>query len=139
MSKSEKKSEAGAHVAKADVRHRYQVAEFADFTRREVGPDGTEQLKPRIAVLTPAGGGKQVQAYVPGNLDAPLEVGTMVMCRPYDKGGNKEASPVKFRITNVIDAASESDALSAAQNAQLAGRIGAEATPMDRQEADTRR
>ena len=139
MSKSGKKNEAGEHVAKADVRHRYQVAEFADFTRREEGPDGAEEFKPRIAVLTPVGGGKQVQAYVPGNLDAPLEVGSTVMCRPYDKGGNKDGSPVKFRITNVIEAGSESDALSAVQNAQLAGRAGAEATSMERQEAGPRR
>lgn len=141
MSKSAKKNEAGEHVAKADVRHRYQVAEFADFTRREEGPDGTEQFKPRIAILTPAGGGKQVRAYVPGNLDATLEVGSMVMCRPYDKGGNKEGAPVKFRITNVVEPGSESGTFTAAQNAQLAGRTGAEAPTMsmDRQEDATRR
>jgi ribosomal protein S12 len=132
MSKSGKKNEAaGDHVAKADVRHRYKITEFADFTRREVKPDGTEKLMPRVAVLSPMNGGKQVRAYVPGNLDEPVEVGSVVMCRPHDKPNKGDGPPVKFRITNVVGAGSGSgsgsDTLSAAQNAQLAGATEARA------------
>lgn len=128
MSKSSKKNEGnGEHVAKSDVRHRYKVTEFADFTRRETKPDGTEKLMPRVAVLSPMNGGKQVRAYVPGNLDEPLEVGSVVMCRPHDKPNKGDGPPVKFRITNVVGAGSGADTLSSAQNAQMAGSAGASA------------
>jgi len=83
MSKSGKKPEGSdTHVAKADVRHKYEVTELADFTRRETKSDGTDVLMPRVAVLTPVDGGKQVRAYVPGNLGEPLALGCIVMCRP---------------------------------------------------------
>lgn len=137
MSKSGKKNEGGDHVAKSDVRHRYKVTEFADFTRREMKPDGSEKLMPRVAVLTPMNGGKQVRAYVPGNLDEPLEVGSVVMCRAHDKPNKGDGPPVKFRITNVVGAGG-SDTLSAEQNAQLAGRAPAGATPMEQREAAPR-
>jgi hypothetical protein len=138
MSKSSKKNEGNSeHVAKSDVRHRYKVTEFADFTRREMKPDGSEKLMPRVAVLTPMNGGKQVRAYVPGNLDEPLEVGSVVMCRPHDKPSKGDGPPVKFRITNVVGAGAGdgSDTLSAAQNAQLAGRATAGAAPMEQRQA----
>lgn len=139
MSKSGKKNEGGDHVAKSDVRHRYKVTEFADFTRREMKPDGSEKLMPRVAVLTPMNGGKQVRAYVPGNLDEPLEVGSVVMCRAHDKPNKGDGPPVKFRITNVVGAGAAdtggADTLSAAQNAQLAGRATAGAAPMEQREA----
>lgn len=139
MSKSGKKSQGNTeHVAKADVRHKYKVAEFSDFSRHETGPDGTEKMVPRVAVLTPEGGGKQVRAYVPGNLDGQLEVGSVVMCRPHDKPNKGDGPPIKFRITNVVDG-SESGTLTPAQNAQMAGRAGAEARPMADQRADARR
>ena len=134
MSKSSKKNEGGGeHVAKSEVRHRYKVTELADFTRRETKPDGTEKLMPRVAVLTPMNGGKQVRAYVPGNLDEPVEVGTVVMCRAHDKPTKGDGPPVKFRITNVLGsgAGAASDTMSAAQNAQLAGRATAGAMPME--------
>jgi ribosomal protein S12 len=139
MSKSGKKTNAAnaEHVAKSDVRHKYKVAEFADFTRRETKPDGSEKMMPRVAVLTPMNGGKQVRAYVPGNLDEPLEVGSVVMCRPHDKPTKGDGPPVKFRITNVV-LAGEPDTLSAAQNAQFADRAPAGASPMDQREAARR-
>lgn len=128
MSKATKKNEgSGEHVAKSDVRHRYKVTEFADFTRRETKPDGTEKLMPRVAVLSPMNGGKQVRAYLPGNLGEPVEVGSVVMCRPHDKPNKGDGPPVKFRITNVVGAGSGSGTLSAAQNAQMAGSVGASA------------
>jgi hypothetical protein len=140
MSKSGKKKNEGGgeHVVKSDVRHKYQVTELVDFSRRETRPDGTEKMMPRVAVLTPAGGGKQVRAYVPGNLDGPLEVGSMVMCRPHEQHANAEGPPVKFRITNVID--NDAEAMTAAQNAEFgAGKTGAGAPARDRQEAGVRR
>ena len=139
MSKSGKKNDgSGDHVAKSDVRHRYKVTEFADFTRREAKPDGTEKLMPRVAVLTPMNGGKQVRAYVPGNLDEPLDVGSVVMCRPHDKPNKGDGPPVKFRITNVVGAGGASDPLSAAQNAQIGDRVPAGATAMEPSEASRR-
>jgi hypothetical protein len=139
MSKSGKKNAGAAeHVAKSDVRHRYKVAEFDDFTRREVKPDGGEKLMPRVAVLTPMNGGKQVRAYVPGNLDEPLEVGSVVMCRPHDKPNKGDGPPVKFRITNVLGAHTGDDTLSPAQNAQFANRAPAGASPLEQHEAARR-
>lgn len=141
MSKSGKKNEGnGEHVAKSEVRHRYKVTEFADFTRREMKADGSEKLMPRVAVLTPMNGGKQVRAYVPGNLDEPLEVGSVVMCRAHDKPNKGDGPPVKFRITNVVGAGSGAgqDTLSAAQNAELANRAPAGATPLEQREAARR-
>ncbi|MBS2534022.1 hypothetical protein KGQ20_14705 [Catenulispora sp. NF23] len=140
MSKSGKKTEGNAeHVAKSDVRHRYKVTEFADFTRREMKPDGTEKMMPRVAVLTPMNGaGKQVRAYVPGNLDAPLEVGSVVMCRPHDKPNKGDGPPVKFRITNVVEAGTGGDGtLTAAQN-QLASRTATGAIAMEPSESARR-
>ena len=139
MSKSGKKNEnTTEHVAKSDVRHKYKITEFADFTRREVKPDGTEKLMPRVAVLTPMNGGKQVRAYVPGNLDEPLEVGSVVMCRPHDKPNKGDGPPVKFRITNVVGGAATQDTLSAAQNAQIGNRAPAGAMAMEPSEASRR-
>ncbi len=129
MSKSGKKSEGSdTHIAKADVRHRYEVTEFADFTRRETKSDGTEQLMPRVAVLTPVGGGKQVRAYMPGNLDEPVVIGCIVMCRPYEQKGKNDGPPVKFRVTNVLESrGAQSDAgdvFTATQNAQAGTGVG---------------
>lgn len=138
MSKSSKKNEGGDHVAKSDVRHRYRITEFADFTRRETKPDGTEKLMPRVAVLSPMNGGKQVRAYVPGNLDEPVEVGSVVMCRAHDKPTKGDGPPVKFRITNVLGGALTQDTLSAAQNAQIGSSVGAGATAMQPSEASQR-
>jgi len=139
MSKSGKKHEGeSAHVAKADVRHRFQVKELEDFSRKETGPDGSEKLMPRIAVLTPVDGGKQVRAYVPGNLTEPLEVGAIVMCRPHEQHTNAEGPPVKFRITNVVDAGADSGAMTSQQNAEFAGRVPSEAKQMGRREAARR-
>lgn len=143
MSKSGKKNEKkndmeNAHVSKSDVRHKFQVVELADFTRRETRPDGTEQMMPRVAVLNPVGGGKQVRAYVPGNLDGPLETGSVVMCRPHDKH-HGDGPPIRFRITNVVGAGSESGTLTPAQNAELGERAGAKARTMERQQAGVRR
>lgn len=139
MSKSSKKNEgAGEHVAKSDVRHKYKVTEFADFTRREMKPDGTEKLMPRVAVLSPMNGGKQVRAYVPGNLDEPVEVGSVVMCRAHDKPTKGDGPPVKFRITNVLGGAMTQDTLSAAQNAQIGSSVGAGATATEPSEASRR-
>lgn len=135
MSKSKKNDGNAEHVAKSDVRHKYKVTEFADFTRRETKPDGTEKMMPRVAVLSPMNGGKQVRAYVPGNLDEPLEVGSVVMCRPHDKPNKGDGPPVKFRITNVVGAGSgEADTLTAAQNAQLADRAPVGAAAMGQRE-----
>jgi hypothetical protein len=137
MSKSGKKNQASAeHVAKSDVRHKYKVMELIDFSRREMTPDGGEKMMPRVALLTPVDGGKQVRAYVPGNLNEPLEVGSVVMCRPHDKPSHDDSPPVKFRITNVVDARSQADALTASQNAQFAERAGA--TPMEQRETARR-
>jgi hypothetical protein len=137
MSKSKKNNEANPeHVAKSDVRHRYKVMELIDFSRREMKPDGTEKMMPRVALLTPVDGGKQVRAYVPGNLNEPLEVGSTVMCRPHDKPSHDDGPPVKFRITNVVDA--QSDALTSSQNAQFADKMGAGSTPMEQREAARR-
>lgn len=139
MSKSSKKSEGGGeHVAKSDVRHKYKITEFADFTRRETKPDGTEKLMPRVAVLTPVDGGKQVRAYVPGNLDEPVAVGSVVMCRPHDKPHKGDGPPVKFRITNVLGGAVPQDTMSAAQNAQAGSRAAAGAVAMEPGEASRR-
>jgi hypothetical protein len=139
MSKSGKKNEeSGDHVAKSDVRHKYKVAEFADFSRREMKPDGTEKLMPRVAVLTPMNGGKQVRAYVPGNLDEPLEVGSVVMCRAHDKPNKGDGPPVKFRITNVLGGANSQDPLSVTQNAELGSRVTAGVTAMEPSEASRR-
>ena len=141
MSKSGKKNAGNGnteHVAKSDVRHKYKVAEFADFSRREMKPDGSEKMMPRVAVLTPMNGGKQVRAYVPGNLDEPVEVGSVVMCRPHDKPNKGDGPPVKFRITNVVGAGNASDTLSAAQNAQLAGAVGARAAARETSQAARR-
>jgi ribosomal protein S12 len=137
MSKSKKNEGNTEHVSKSDVRHRYKVAEFADFTRRELKPDGSEKMMPRVAVLTPMNGGKQVRAYVPGNLDEPLEVGSVVMCRPHDKPAKGDGPPIRFRITNVVVAGSE-DTMSPAQNAEFAKRAPAGATPMEQREAARR-
>lgn len=140
MSKAGKKNNEGGgeHVAKSDVRHKYKITEFADFSRREVKPDGTEQLMPRVAVLTPMNGGKQVRAYVPGNLDEPLEVGSVVMCRAHEKPNKGDGPPVKFRITNVLGGASTQDTISVEQNAQLGGRAPAKAMAMESSEASRR-
>lgn len=140
MSKSGKKNAGNGnteHVAKSDVRHKYKVAEFADFSRREMKPDGSEKMMPRVAVLTPMNGGKQVRAYVPGNLDEPLEVGSVVMCRPHDKPNKGDGPPVRFRITNVV-LGGESDTLSAAQNAQFAKRAPAGGSPAEQHETARR-
>lgn len=137
MSKSKKNAGNPEHVAKSDVRHKYKVAEFADFTRRETKPDGSEKMMPRVAVLTPMNGGKQVRAYVPGNLDEPLEVGSVVMCRPHDKPAKGDGPPVRFRITNVVGAGAE-DTLSPAQNAEFANRAPAGAAPLAQREAARR-
>lgn len=146
MSKSaKKKTEAeGQHVAKSDVRHKFKVVELTDFNRRETRPDGTEKMMPRLAVLTPVEGGKQVRAYVPGNLDAPLEVGSLVMCRPHDKHQNDDGPPVKFRITNVVGAGGDTETMSPTQNAEFAERTrgnaaSAEPAAPERREAGVRR
>ncbi|NUR61235.1 MAG: hypothetical protein HOV87_21625 [Catenulispora sp.] len=148
MSKSKKHETEGQHVAKADVRHKFKVAELTDFNRRETRPDGSEQMMPRIAVLTPVEGGKQVRAHIPGNLDGPLEVGSVVMCRPHDKQHNGDGPPVKFRITNVVGAGAESETLTSAQNAEFGERAerarpargaGAEPASPERREAGSRR
>ena len=145
MSKSKKNETENQHVAKSDVRHKFKVAELTDFNRRETRPDGTEKMMPRIAVLTPVDGGKQVRAHIPGNLDGPLEVGTLVMCRPHDKQHNGDGPPVKFRITNVVKSGAEDETLTQAQNAQFAERAdkarpaSAEPANMERREAGVRR
>ncbi|WP_344662271.1 hypothetical protein [Catenulispora subtropica] len=124
MSKSGKKNETeSTHVAKSDVRHKFQVVELDDFTRRETRPDGTEKMMPRIAVLNPVGGGKHVRAYVPGNLDGPLEPGSVVMCRPHDKQQG-DGPPVKFRITNVVEGHA-SETMTPTQNAEFGERAAA--------------
>jgi len=137
MSKSGKKGE-NAHVSKADVRHKFQVKELEDYSRRETNPDGSEHLMPRVAVLTPIDGGKQVRAYVPGNLTEPLEVGSIVMCRPHEQHSNAEGPPIKFRITNVVDTSAESGAMTSQQNAEFAGRTPSGSKPMGQREAARR-
>ncbi|GAA2058737.1 hypothetical protein GCM10009839_80840 [Catenulispora yoronensis] len=137
MSKSKKAEGDATHVAKSESRHKFKVAELTDFNRRETRPDGSERMMPRIAVLTPVDGGKQVRAYVPGNLDSPLEVGSTVMCRPHDKH-HGDGPPIKFRITNVVDANATAE-LTPSQNAQFAERAGASPSAMERQEAGVRR
>lgn len=150
MSKSKKNNNdtESQHVAKADVRHKFKVAELTDFNRRETRPDGSEKMMPRIAVLTPVEGGKQVRAHIPGNLDGPLEVGSVVMCRPHDKQHNGDGPPVKFRITNVVGAGGESGTMTPAQNAEFGERAererpartaSAEPSSPERREAGVRR
>jgi hypothetical protein len=150
MSKSKKNETESQHVAKSDVRHKFKVVELTDFNRRETRPDGSEKMMPRIAVLTPVEGGKQVRAHIPGNLDAPLEVGSVVMCRPHDKQHNGDGPPVKFRITNVVGAGAgaESETLTPAQNAEFGERAerargtrtaSAEPASPERREAGVRR
>ena len=135
MTKSGKKNETEtAHVAKSDVRHKFRVVELEDFTRRETHPDGSEKMMPRIAVLDPVGGGKHVRAYVPGNLDGPLETGSVVMCRPHDKH-HGDGPPIKFRITNVVGAGSASEMLTPSQNAEFAERAGDRPQAMEQQRA----
>lgn len=110
------------HVVKADVRHRYEVKELVDFSRRM---PGVEKLAPRRAVLAPLDGGPHVEAYVPANLAEAPELGCIVMVRPLDRKAKNDSPDVKFRITNVVESAragvsrSEGEVLSAKQNAQL--------------------
>lgn len=138
MSKNKKNETENTHVSKSDVRHRFQVVELADFTRRETRPDGTEKMMPRIAVLNPVGGGKHVRAYVPGNLDGPLETGSLVMCRPHDKH-HGDGPPVKFRITNVVNPGADAEPFTPTQNAEFGERAGTHAPAMERQQAGLRK
>jgi hypothetical protein len=109
----------GGHVVKSDVRHKYKVTELVDFSRQVQTAHGVKMM-PRLAVLTPMDGGKQVQAYVPGNLEDPLDVGCVVMVRPHERKGKNEGPSVKFRITNVLESRGLSTPqISAGENAQL--------------------